>query len=82
MTDLNQRAAAVIAEALEGGVDVAAFLATALCTVAARKGGVEEVLRNRPGSWEAGHIRGLMEGTVGPYGEDLERYRVELTEGN
>jgi hypothetical protein len=82
MNDLDRQAIDVISSALESGVDVAAFLATALCAIAAREGGVEEVLRNRPGSWEAMHIRGLMEGTVGPYGEELGRYRVDLTEEN
>lgn len=77
MDDRNSRAAAIITEALEDGVDVAEFLAHALCTVAAKEGGIEEVLRNRSGSWEAGHIRNLMEGTVGPNGEDLDRFRAE-----
>ena len=76
MDDRNRRAAAVIAEALDDGVDVAEFLAHALCTVAAKEGGIEEVLRNRSGSWEAGHVRNLMEGTVGPDGEGLDMYRA------
>ncbi|MFE2314193.1 hypothetical protein ACFXC8_13520 [Streptomyces sp. NPDC059441] len=76
MDNLTRRAADVIAEALEDGRDVAEFLAHALCTVAAKEGGIEEVLRNRSGSWEAGHLRNLMEGTVGPNGEDLDRYRT------
>jgi hypothetical protein len=75
MSDLNRQAAAVIAAALADGVDVAEFVANALCRVAAAEGGIEEVLRNRPGSWEAGHVRNLMEGTVGPNGEDLHSYR-------
>lgn len=76
MDDRNRRAAAAITEALEDGVDVAEFLANALCTVAAKEGGIEEVLRNRSGSWEAGHLRNLMEGTVGPNGEGLDMYRA------
>ncbi|WP_042404445.1 DUF6303 family protein [Streptacidiphilus carbonis] len=73
----SRRAAAAIAEALDDGVDVAEFLAHALCTVAAAEGGVEEVLRNRSGSWEAGHLRSLMEGTVGPDGEGLAAHRKD-----
>lgn len=77
MDDRNRRAAAAITDALDDGVDVAEFLANALCTVAAKEGGIEEVLRNRSGSWEAGHIRSLMEGTVGPDGEGLAMYRKD-----
>ncbi|MFM9815635.1 DUF6303 family protein [Streptomyces scabiei] len=77
MDDRNRRAAAAITDALDDGVDVAEFLAHALCTVAAKEGGIEEVLRNRSGSWEAGHIRSLMEGTVGPDGEGLAMYRQD-----
>jgi hypothetical protein len=77
MDDRNSRAAAAIADALDDGVDVAEFLAHALCTVAAQEGGIEEVLRNRSGSWEAGHVRSLMEGTVGPDGEGLAMYRKD-----
>lgn len=75
MDDLTRRTAADIWEALDDGVDVAEFLAHALCQVAAEQGGIEEVLRNRSGSWEAGHVRNLMEGTVGPDGEGLAMYR-------
>ncbi|MFC8790813.1 hypothetical protein [Streptomyces cinereoruber] len=76
MTDPTTRAADAIAEALRDGQDVAEMLAAALCQVAAAEGGTEEVLRNRPGSWEAGHLRSLMEGTVGLNGEVLEAYRA------
>ncbi|MFE4574627.1 hypothetical protein [Streptomyces chartreusis] len=79
MDDLTRRAADAIAEALDNGVDVAEFVAHALCRVAADEGGIEEVLRNRSGSWEAGHVRSLMEGTVGPDGEGLEMYRDDET---
>ncbi|WP_330335741.1 hypothetical protein OHS33_39545 (plasmid) [Streptomyces sp. NBC_00536] len=78
MDHLTRRAADVIAEALADGRDVAEFLAHALCTVAAKEGGTEEVLRNRSGSWEAGYVRSLMEGTVGPDGEALATYREDV----
>ncbi|MFE9793518.1 hypothetical protein ACFYRL_17470 [Streptomyces goshikiensis] len=75
MNDPTNQAAAAITEALRNGHDVAELIAHALCQVAADEGGIEEVLRNRSGSWEAGHLRSLMEGTAGPDGEGLEAYR-------
>jgi hypothetical protein len=76
MTDATTRqAVAAITAALHEGRDVAEFLAHALAYVAAAEGGIEEVLRNRSGSWEAGHLRSLLEGTVGPDGEHLDGYR-------
>jgi hypothetical protein len=76
MTDTTtQQAVAAITAALHEGRDVAEFLAHALAYVAAAEGGIEEVLRNRSGSWEAGHLRSLLEGTVGPDGEHLDGYR-------
>ncbi|WP_371592612.1 hypothetical protein [Streptomyces virginiae] len=75
MNDPTNQAAAAITEALRNGHDVAELIAHALCQVAADEGGIEEVLRNRSGSWEAGHLRSLMEGTAGPDGEGLEVYR-------
>jgi hypothetical protein len=74
--EMMRQAVDAIAGALDEGIDVAEFLAHALCTVAADEGGIEEVLRNRSGSWEAGHVRNLMEGTVGPDGEHLAMYRT------
>ncbi|KOU99099.1 hypothetical protein [Streptomyces sp. XY533] len=76
MTDPTSRVTDAIVEALRDGQDVAELIADALCRVAATEGGTEEVLRNRPGSWEASHIRSLMEGTVGPDGEGMEAYRT------
>ncbi|MFG2999755.1 hypothetical protein [Streptomyces sp. NPDC048340] len=77
MDPTTRQAVNAISEALEEGRDVAEFLATALAHVAAAEGGVEEVLRNRPGSWEATHIRGLLHGTVGHDEEALTHYREE-----
>ena len=78
MTDTaTHQAAAAITAALHEGQDVAEFLAHALCYVAAAEGGIDEVLRNRPGSWEAEHVRRLMAGTVGEDGEHLDGYRED-----
>ncbi|MFJ4777402.1 hypothetical protein [Streptomyces sp. NPDC088762] len=74
MDPTTRQAVNAITETLEEGRDVAEFLAHALAHVAAAEGGVEEVLRNRPGSWEATHIRGLLHGTVGHDGEALIHY--------
>jgi hypothetical protein len=80
MTDATTRqAAAAITAALHQGHDVGEFLAHALCYVAAAEGSTEEVLRNRPGSWEAEHARALMTGTVGESGEHLDAYRTDTT---
>lgn len=73
--DATRQAVTAITTALHEGRDVAEFLAHALCYVAAAEGGIEEVLRNRSGSWEAGHIRQLMAGTAGEDGEYLDNYR-------
>jgi len=72
---ITQLAVTAISETLHDGRDVAEFLAHALCYVAAEKGGIEGVLRNRPDSWEAEHVRALMAGTVGEDGEHLDLYR-------
>lgn len=76
MTDTATRqAVAAITAALTEGRDVGEFLAHSLCYVAAGEGSIGAVLRNRPGSWEAGLIRQLMAGTVGEDGEHLDAYR-------
>lgn len=77
--DATRQAVTAITTALREGRDVAEFLAHALCYVAAAEGGIEEVLRNRSGSWEAGYIRQLMAGTVGEDGEHLDNYRQTAT---
>jgi len=41
---------------------------------AAAEGGIDQVLRNRPDSWEAGHVWALVAGTVGEDGERLSLY--------
>jgi hypothetical protein len=54
--------------------DVAGFIAGGLARFAAEMGGTEAVLSNRSQSWEAGHIRGLLHGTLGPGDEALPMY--------
>lgn len=62
---------------LDAGRDLGEVVAHWLCQVAACAGGVDEVTRNRPGSWEAALIRSLVAGTVGENGEHLD----ELMQG-
>lgn len=47
------------------GRDVAEFVAMACARAAATLDGVEVLLGNRPGSWEASALRDLLLGTVG-----------------
>jgi hypothetical protein len=77
MDATTRQAVTAITAALQEGHDVAEFLAHALCYVAAQQGGIDAVLRNRPGSWEADHVRRLMAGTVGEDGEHLSSYRQD-----
>lgn len=75
MDAATRQAVDAITTALHQGQDVGDFLAAALCHVAAAEGGIHGVLRNRSGSWEAGHVRSLMTGTVGEDGQGLDAYR-------
>jgi ABC-type transporter Mla subunit MlaD len=54
--------------------DVAEFVARGLARLAAELGSTEAVLSNRSGSWEAGHVRGLLHDTVGEDSEALPMY--------
>jgi hypothetical protein len=74
MDATTRQAVDAITAALHEGRDVAEFLAHALCYAAAtEEDGIEAVLRNRSGSWEAELVRRLMEGTAG---DTLDAYRV------
>jgi len=53
------------------GEDVGETVARALARLAAELGSSEQVLGNRPGSWEAAAVAGLLSGTVGPDDERL-----------
>jgi hypothetical protein len=56
------------------GEDVAETIARALARLAAGLGGSRQVLRNRPGSWEASAVRQLLAGTVGEDDSHLPAY--------
>jgi hypothetical protein len=66
---------AALRTAHASGEDVAETIARALARLAAELGGSEQVLRNRPGSWEAAVAEQLLVGTVGPDGEGLDMYQ-------
>ena len=59
------------------GYDVAEFVGDGAAYAANALGGTESLLSNRPGSWEASHLRGLLVGTVGPDDEMLSSYPIE-----
>ena len=57
--------------------DWADFVARAMASAAANVGGIGPALAGRPGSWEAAHLRNLLEGAVGADEEFLWGYRTE-----
>ena len=54
------------------------WLAGVLATVAADLGSTRALVAGRPGSWEAEHVRGLVNGRVGWDDEYLEHYKTPL----
>ncbi|MCL6550192.1 MAG: hypothetical protein K6T37_04135 [Acidothermus cellulolyticus] len=58
-------------------LDVAEFVAQAVCGAAANVGGIETFLAGRPGPWEADAVRRLPVGTVGEDEKYLPEHRTE-----
>jgi Ser/Thr protein kinase RdoA (MazF antagonist) len=58
----------------QDGEDVAEAIAHALARLAAELGSSVMVTVNRPGSWEAAFVAGLLAGMVGPDDESLAMY--------
>lgn len=48
-----------------------------ITAVAANLGSAEDLLAGRPGSWEAAHVRDIVNSTAGADPEDLLRYRTD-----
>ncbi len=71
MSGHDHQLLAALRTARAAGEDVAETIARALARLAAELGSSFAVLANRPGSWEASHIRGLLAGTLGEGDEDL-----------
>jgi len=67
----------LVTRAQTTGVEVAGWLAEGLAVGTANvPRGIEGLLAQRPGSWEADLVRGLVCGTVGWQGENLDLYRA------
>ena len=76
--DYTSHAHNAILVAVRAEHDVGGWLAGVLVTVAADLGSTHALVAGRPGSWEAEHVRGLVNGTVGWDDEYLERYKTPL----
>ncbi len=74
MTETERRATEAVLAAHQAGLDIAEWVAGVLARAAATLGSTEALLANRPGSWEAGHVRRLLAGTVGEDDEYLPAY--------
>jgi len=73
--DYTRAAVAAIRRAVEAEQDFAGWLAGVLATVAAhQERGSHALTAGRPGSWEADHLRRLLDGTVGEDGSMLGYY--------
>lgn len=57
--DAGLRLALDVCDALHGTVNLPELLSLALAGIAEELGGEEELVRHRPGSWEAEHVRRL-----------------------
>lgn len=67
----TSRAVAAVLAAARSEDDFAGWLAGILASAAGQLGSTDALTAGRPGSWEAGHVRQLVCGTVGYDGEDL-----------
>jgi hypothetical protein len=67
-----------ILQAVRGERDFGGWLAGVLASGSADLGSTEALTAGRPGSWEAEHVRGLVNGTVGWSDEFLDDYRNAL----
>lgn len=57
--------------------DFASILTGSLTAAAANVGDPEAVLAGRPGSWEASHLRDLLQGALGPHPDDWWAFMTE-----
>jgi hypothetical protein len=71
-------ACAAIRAAVRDEHDFGGWLAEVLASVAAELGSTDALIASRAGSWEAAHVRGLVNGTVGWDDEHLARYKEPL----
>jgi hypothetical protein len=73
--DYTKQAHAAILAAVREQHDFGGWLAAVLSSVAADLGSSDALTAGRPGSWEAEHVRGLVNGTVGWGDEFLAEFR-------
>lgn len=73
----NEAHAAILA-AVHEQHDFSGWLAGVLAIVTADLGSTEALTAGRPGSWEAEHVRGLVNGTVGWGDEFLADYKEQV----
>jgi hypothetical protein len=71
----DEQVIAAITKAAREQHDFAGWLAGILACAAARLGSSAALTVGRPGSWEAGLVDQLVQGTVGPADEHLGQYR-------
>jgi hypothetical protein len=76
--DYTTDAHSAILTAVHTEHDFGGWLAGVLATVAADLGSTHALVAGRLGSWEAEHVRGLVNGTVGWDDEYLEHYKTPL----
>ena len=58
-------------------IDAAELICSVVASVAANLGGADELLSGRPGSWEAGYVRQIVDSTAGNDERELLRWRTE-----
>lgn len=74
-TGHTRDARAAIRAAVGHEPDFGGWLAELLASVAAELGSTDALIASRPGSWEAAHVRGLVNGTVGWDDDHLAKYK-------
>lgn len=72
--DENAAVVAFIVKAREAGHDVGEYVCHRLAEAAAQFGSVEDLMVNRPGSWEAAGVKDLILNTVGYGPDDLAQW--------
>ncbi len=75
--ELMADAVEVLTNAARHAHDFPELLTHAVASAAANMGGIEELLADRPGSWEAAKVRDMLQSTVGHDEQYLYEYRTE-----
>lgn len=75
--ELQAATVAALTAATKAGMDMGEFICHAVTAAAANAGGPGALLAVRPGSWEAGYVRQIVESTAGEAVDHLAVYRTE-----